>query len=315
MNRMEIRCKDFIETPEGLIFAVVVEETEQGRHLCFLRYRAMKNGYRKVSTEEANRLLASDFPQYIYHSSKRDADLHGVEDKFIKKHHQATKRLAAIVSGECQDPFESKLAYVTKLLEQGGLHIPHLGVTGSLLIGAQTANSDIDIVVYGRENYRLVRSLIRLAISEKTLAPLSDSLWKESYRRRDCSLSLKDYLWHERRKNNKASYSGTKIDFSLVSEPGYEKPQSFRKIKAAKIQARVTDSSDAFDHPARYQIEHPEISEIASFTPTYTGQAMAGETVIARGMLEESDCGMRRLVVGSNREAPGEYIKVIRTLA
>lgn len=31
-------AKDFIQTKEGLIFAVVAQEIEQGKVLCFLRY-------------------------------------------------------------------------------------------------------------------------------------------------------------------------------------------------------------------------------------------------------------------------------------
>lgn len=309
---MEIRCKDFIETPEGLIFAVLVDEMEQGRHLCFLRYLRTATGYQKVATDEANQLLSLNYPQYHYHSRKRDADLHGVPKNAVKKHYQPARRFATIVSGKRCCPLENTLGYVANLLEYGGLKPSEIGVTGSLLIGAQTIHSDIDLVVYGRDNFSRLRSIVQQAITEKTLDPLSEVLWKESYQRRACSLTLNEYLWHEKRKHNKASFSDTKIDFSLVSEPGYEALQPFRKIKTAKITAPVTDARYAFDHPACYQIDHPEISEIASFTPTYTGQAVTGETVVASGMLEESDCGLRRLVVGSSREAPGEYIKVIR---
>ena len=40
-------------------------------------------------------------------------------------------------------------------------------------------------------------------------------------------------------------------------------------------------------------------------------QVETGEWVEIRGMLEEAENGARRIVVGSSREARGEYIKVI----
>ena len=66
-----------------------------------------------------------------------------------------------------------------------------------------------------------------------------------------------------------------------------------------------------FDYPARYRLDHNEIVEALSFTPTYNGQAFTGETVEISGVLEESGDGCRRIIVGSSREAPGEYIKVL----
>ena len=50
--------KDFIETAEGLVFAVVDHRLEQGRVLCFLRYRKDGQGW---NFYWANR-LALDVP-------------------------------------------------------------------------------------------------------------------------------------------------------------------------------------------------------------------------------------------------------------
>ncbi|MCI0733688.1 MAG: hypothetical protein L0Y38_07690 [Methylococcaceae bacterium] len=310
---MEIRSKDFIETAEGLVFAVLVGGTEGGRYLCFLRYIKTETGYRKVETAEATRLLAAEFPRYRFHSLKRDADLHGVPRDNIIRHHRPVRRLREIVSAECRDPIESKLASFARMLEANGLCLDHFGVTGSLLIGAQTARSDIDLVIYERSHFNRLREIVRQGVHHASLEALGKEQWRETYLRRGCSLSLEEYLWHERRKHNKASWSGTKIDFSLVSDDTDPEGHSYRKIENTEIIAEVTDARCAFDHPARYRVSHPEIREIASFTPTFAGQALAGETVIARGMLEESKRGLRRLVVGSSREAPGEYIKVLRS--
>jgi hypothetical protein len=79
-----------------------------------------------------------------------------------------------------------------------------------------------------------------------------------------------------------------------------------------KIEAKVTDASLAFDSPAVYEVEHESVSRVLSFTHTYSGQALAGETIEACGMCEQHG-NERWLVVGTTREARGEYI-VSRTL-
>jgi predicted nucleotidyltransferase len=61
-------------------------------------------------------------------------------------------------------------------------------------------------------------------------------------------------------------------------------------------------------------IKGPEvpISEVASYTHTYAGQAKDGERIIARGKLEKviGEDVTYRLIVGTTRESLGEYIKI-----
>ena len=308
-----VRNKDFIETAEGLVFAVLVDNTEADRHLCFLRYLRADSGYRKVTTGEAKQLIHEDFAQYRFYSRQRDVEVHGVRDKQIVRHYRPMQRLREILESARPDAIEDKLIRVATLLEENGLPLHRIGVTGSLLIGAQSTRSDIDLVVYGREEFDQLRHIVQHAILEKVLEPLNDAEWREAYRRRACSLSFDEYCWHEQRKFNKACLSGTKIDFSFVPEFAEEPEPAHRKIESTEIIAQVTDARRAFDTPARYQVAHPEILEILSFTPTFAGQAIAGETIVARGMLEESERGTRRLVIGSSREAPGEFLKVSKT--
>ncbi len=74
----------------------------------------------------------------------------------------------------------------------------------------------------------------------------------------------------------------------------------------------MTDASQSFDSPAVYEVEHETVSRVVSFTHTYSGQALAGETIEAVGVLEEHG-DTQWLIVGTTREARGEYI-VSKTL-
>jgi len=91
---------------------------------------------------------------------------------------------------------------------------------------------------------------------------------------------------------------------------------SLKKSTKVCIQAKVTDDFLAFDYPARFKVKSASgVTEIVSYTHTYAGQARKGETVEAQGVLEKviSKKGSRlRLLIGSTREAKGEYIKVLQ---
>ena len=63
---------------------------------------------------------------------------------------------------------------------------------------------------------------------------------------------------------------------------------------------------------AVYVVEHESVTKVLSFTHTYSGQALAGETIEACGVLERHGTE-HWLIVGTTREAKGEYI-VSKTL-
>ena len=304
-------AKDFIETGEGLIFAVVDHGVEQGRVLCFLRYALTEQGWQKQSTHQANVLLRQRYPDYLYYSPTRDVHLHAVPVDRISRHHQPRRRLLDIVRNSRHDPVEQDLLQLCRLYREHGLKPSDMGVTGSLLIGAQNPKSDIDLVFYDRDQFHRARKVTRDLIEHSLLQGLSESDWEEAYDRRSCHLNFADYVWHERRKYNKALINGRKFDLGYVNHTTVA-AERFQKCGSIVLQCRILDVHQAFDYPALFKIEHPDIEAVVSFTATYTGQALVGETVEVSGHLEQSESGLKRIVVGSSREADGEYIKVVR---
>lgn len=310
--------KDFIETAEGLIFAIVGQGTERGKVLCFLRYVKDSSGWRKVTTEPANAFLKQYYPDYLYYSPILDAHLHAVDRNRIVQHHQPRLRLQEIMQANQRDAVESDLFQLCDLLRQHGLDLTHIGVTGSILVGLQKQSSDIDLVCYGRTVFHQCRAITRELIEQGQLHELNHNDWLQSYQRRSCDLSFADYVWHERRKTNKAIINGRKFDLScshalhenLDSLPA--EATSYQKCGMITLQCKVIDDTHAFDYPAEFKIDNEHIDAIVCFTATYTGQAIKGETVEVSGAVEQTQLGVKRIVVGSTREARGEYIKVIR---
>ncbi|MSP28663.1 MAG: hypothetical protein EXR80_09780 [Methylococcales bacterium] len=302
-------AKDFIETAENLIFAVVADGTEQGKVLCFLRYVQQK----KVATHAANQLLIQHHADYLHYSPVLDAQLHAVPVERIIKHHQPKQRLQAIQQIEQPDAVDRDFIALCQLLQVNGLDLSHCGVTGSLLIGVQQASSDIDLVCYNADVFQHCRAIVRELIARDVLQELSNEDWQQSYQRRDCELSFADYVWHERRKFNKAVINGRKFDLNLIN-PSSAPASRYQKCGAITVQCRVLDDTEAFAYPAELIIDHPQIHSAVSFTATYTGQAVNGELIEIAGVVEQDAHGVKRIVVGSSREAHCEYIKVIRCL-
>lgn len=306
------RAKDFIETAQGLIFAVVADGLEEEKALCFLRYVRSDGRWRKVDTEQANAFLDRHCPQYRHFSTPLDAHLHAVPTADIICRYQPRKVLRGLLEAEAGDAVLTDLQHLCSLLSDKGLDLSQVGVTGSLLVGLQNHASDIDLVCYDRREFHRARNIVQGLIAEDRCQALNDDDWLSAYRRRACDFALDDYIWHELRKYNKAMINQRKFDLSLtVAAPG-QPDQQFRKLGFLKIDVEIDDDEYGFDYPARFSIKHPDIDSIVCFTATYSGQAKTGEWVTVAGQLEIDQDGRRRIVVGSNREAIGEFIKVIR---
>ncbi len=307
--------KDFIQTKEGLIFAVVSYQAHDSQVGCFLRYIAHDQGWRKVDTEQANQLLQQSYPQYLYQSSQFDAAFHAVSPADIIKHHRPEQRLHSILQAEPYDDIERRLHKLYPILVQYGVDCHFLGLTGSMLINQQKAASDIDLVVYGRDNFHITRRAIEHAAADGLIDALDASLMQDNFERRSAELSFEEFAWHESRKWNKAAIEGTKFDIGMVCLPDelVNDDQVYHKQGQRTVIAKVVDDSRAFDFPAVYLVDDELTEEIVSFTHTYVGQAKLGEVIEVAGAVERnSTTGKCRLIVGSTREATGEYIRVCR---
>ena len=308
---MAYQSKDFVETADGLLFAVVSDRLEQDKLLCFLRYVKRNGQWCKLNTEQAYAHLNIHFPDYLYHSMQLDVALHAVSEAKIIQHFQPKVVLRQLLDGVGQDNVIRDFQGLCQLLRGYQLDLDQFGVTGSLLVGLQNPASDMDLVCYDRDVFQQARQVIQSMIAHNQCQNLSQADWLEAYQRRGCDFALDEYIWHEQRKFNKAIFNGRKFDLSLLANSASTAERQYQKAGYVHIRARVVDDSLAFDYPAQYSLQHPEVETVVCFTATYAGQAMTGETVEVAGQLEIDDQGMQRIVVGSNREALGEFIRVL----
>lgn len=324
-----LRIRDFVETKEKLIFAITSYYHPNNKYIAFLRYYPSKSGERRrgrekfkkvASTQESFEFLEKRFPGYLFLSEATNSKLQCVPKEKISRIYYPLERLREIYE-KPGDALEQKVAALSELFPE----IPgdKKGVSGSILLSLHEKNSDIDFVIYGIKNHEKAREVLGQLFGEEKLRPLSKKEWLNAYEKRfpkNAALSFEDFLWHEQRKFHKGVIDGAVFDILLVRdfeeiEEKYS-DKKFSRMEKVKIKCRVTDASLAFDSPAIYKVacEDERIKEVASFTHTYAGQAFEDEKIEVSGFLEEvtGKENYYRIVVGTTREAEGEYIKVVR---
>ncbi len=310
---MFIRPKDYIVVDDKYFFAVVSEYQEDDHVLTWLRYIKDEHGMHKLETEQARELVSDSYPEFLFHSEYADSDLHGIRLESISRVYRPDQTVVRLLNMIDPDNKQRDAIKILKLLLDAGIQENHLGITGSLMLDTHNEKSDIDIIIYGRKLFYKVRQFIKDYLESGELGPLNDSLWKDAYQRRSCEISFEDYCLHEQRKFNKCVSGKSKADISMIPEV-YEQFQEngpFKKKGQEKIESIVTDDIYAYDFPARYFIEHQTIGEVVSYTATYVGQVQKGEKIEAAGYVEQGNDGKKRLLVGTSREAAGEYIRVV----
>jgi predicted nucleotidyltransferase len=300
------RLRDFIITDEDWIFAVADYCHPDGIR-SVLRYvpdpqgtRGTHKKYRKFDFDDAFIFMKNARPEWV-------KDVHIVPFGHVKHVLAPDKKLPFIMK-------EHKRVRTIVSALQKGVPLSKMGVTGSLLAGLQNESSDIDFIVYG-SSWFTARDIITQAKKDKTaITEISDEMWKDIYKKRKPEISFDEFLIHELRKGNRGMVDGTYFDLLYVRD--WEDIESCVRgidVEAKTIEATVTNADFSFDSPAIYKIDHPEISYVLSYTHTYAGQALVGERIEARGMVEVVG-DMKRLVVGTTREPKGEWIRSLTLL-
>jgi len=303
---LPVRLRDFIEDGDGWLYAVSTYDNAASVG-CVLRYVPDANGervhasgrrYAKYDFDEAYALIAEKKPHYA-------GLLHRVPFSDVKRVLRPDREIGRIAADHPR---------VRKLVDLFRLPTGTVGCTGSLLCGLENKGSDIDMVVYGK-HWFTAQKLVEQGIRDGKIEGLSPAMWRKVYEKRKPEIPYDQFVLHEQRKWNRGQIEGTYFD--ILYTRSYDEIKNVPSGKGVvlgkmTIEAMVKDASLAFDNPAIYEVDHESVSRILSFTHTYSGQALAGETIRACGVLERHG-SEQWLIIGTTREARGEYI-VSKTL-
>jgi len=300
------RLRDFIITDDDWIFAVADYCHDDGIR-SVLRYvpdphgsRGVDKKYRKYDFDDAFIFMRSARPEWV-------KDVHIIPWDHVKQILAPNERLPFIAKKD------RKVSKIVNALKKE-VAPDKMGVTGSLLAGLQNESSDIDFIVYGSSWFKARDIIAKEKTRKDPITEITDQMWQDIYKKRRPDISFEEFLTHEIRKGNRGMVDGTYFDLLYVRD--WEDITTCirgKDIEPATIVATVTNADFSFDSPAIYKIDHPEISYVLSYTHTYAGQALAGEVIEARGMVEAVG-NMKRLIVGTTREPKGEWIRSLTLL-
>jgi predicted nucleotidyltransferase len=268
----------------------------------------------KFYNDEGMRLVAKEYPKYMFFHEMLGLELVGVADEDVFEVHKPQERLVELLK---QGPTDELLAAMERVLkiatDSSGLAVSDFGVFGSMLHAFHHPKySDIDFTIYGKEQNAKMRKTLQELYSDKP-SGLSNEFASDGImdgkRWLFTNFDVKDFMWHQRRKQIygfyddrvhsgrviKAEFEPVKAWGEIVNE--YNPNHCITRRGWAKIKARVTSDDDGPFIPSVYGIEPLEVLEgpraagevvrVFSYMEEFRQQVQRDEIIIVEGNLEE----------------------------
>ena len=328
MATVRLRDRDAIITCEGLIFRVFGYSHPLNAYVCDAEYapaeiftsnnpKAFRNKgkhvFYKFYEDEGWEFVKSNFPRYMIFHEMLCKNVVGVKCHDIVKVRRPDEKLKKLVKKRTQDELLSALQSVLEFtINHSGLSVANFGVFGSLLHGFYHPRfSDIDLIIYGRENAAKLHSALTEFYEDKH-SPFRNEFENESSiegkQWRFQNYSPKELVWHQQRKmiyalfNDAKSGRFIKTEFEPVKDwkeivNEYYSDVKIRQKGWVKLLAHVTEDRDAPFIPSIYSIQPikilrgakcaEEATRIVSYMEEFRLQAHKDEKVYVEGNLEE----------------------------
>lgn len=326
---MKFREGDFIETKEKLIFDVKGLVHPPRKVIAFIRYIPDPKGdrekfglkYKKIyELSERYEFLRKVYPQYLVYDNVFNEYLCEASFERIAFHYKPHEKVLELQKRfDLEDVERRSIEFVNFLSGSAEVSISNFGISGSVLVGLFSKISDIDLIIYGINNCIAVYDTLKWLLNEgRSIKPYDlDFLSKlHEIRHKDTGVSLRDYVFNERRKSFQGFFKGRDFfvryvkDWNDINEKYGE--TIYKTVGYSKIKAVVIDDSDAIFTPCTYLLDNVEvikgdeytpIREIASFRGRFCEQAKTGEKILAQGKLEQVEGKKRsyyRLLLGNS---------------
>jgi uncharacterized protein len=338
---MLAREGELIRTANQVIFDVKGLVHPPSRLIAFPRYvpspegtrRGKKGLYGKIySLGERFQFLEQNMPDLIVHDPVFDEILCEVPVDMVVERYDPVERLRLLRASKMLKPLERKAVHLAEeLKEASSIPWSSIGISGSVLTGLYTLQSDVDPIVYGIENgrraYEALEALLQNDVAgfkqytREDLQPLFD------FRSKDTIMSFEDFAQVERRKAFQGMYEGTDFFIRFVKDWNQVTERygdiCYKNAGYAKITATIADDEEALFTPCTYGIKNVTVEEganldpikrIVSFRGRFCEQAQKGEVVTAQGKVEhviDTRSGLiyYRVILGNQ---PADYMVLSR---
>jgi len=320
---------DYIETIEGFFFTVKGLFHPRDGVIAYLRYIPYERGSRRLGSrtytraydpDETTEFIRKNAPQYLSYSPEKGLTLQIVPREKIAHVHKPRERLSELIVQPKTILEEDTAKFASLLSSQSGVPIQDFGVSGSVLIGLATPESDIDLVVYGRdEGKRVYKALKEIRRPVGNINPYNNVTIEKIVKSRwsDTDIDLGKLREIEIRKLLHGRAYNRDYFIRLVKNPAQvEAEVESRPFMKVKMRAKIVGNEESIFTPCIYQVQESklidvdlsyEVDELVSYRGKFTEQGSRGELVEAMGMLEKvtyNKMSLFRVVLGGR----GDYM-------
>ncbi|MBI4021217.1 MAG: hypothetical protein HY369_03160 [Candidatus Aenigmarchaeota archaeon] len=276
------------------------------------------------------------YPYYFHDSPLHQRWFFGVPKTRIASYQDPKKGVQDLVRlpSEDLDTYSLRTQDFLNILHDHGLPYSAMGITNSTLLGNYThGRSDIDIMVFGKENYWTFFDFIR-DVRHPLLRWRTVEEWQKYFASYNAGLNFseQEFIWHAQRKRGDGLFDNNVFSVFCVEEPGETAvpwgTERYTPVGTATVKGVVGDHFHSIVRPGFYGLDNSTVvqgldvpvRQVVTFARDFMAQAFHGETLLAHGVLEKvtpvSGEEYYRVVVGyfdsyfTNRGT--EFIKVKR---
>lgn len=304
---------DSLITKEGFIFNVFGYEHPADRVFAFLKYipaklkklfniEYLENTWSigKEKFFRAEKLYTAknyqtfletfrrNFADYVYYCPFRRKEVISTPLGDIRRALVPRACLRQLTQLERKDGLQRMTLDLVGLLStESGIGLDDFGVHGSVALNMHTSKSDIDLVVYGAQNFRVLESTVGRLVDSGTLSfRYSNRL--DAARRYKGKYLNKTFMYNAIRKPEEIRSKYGELQYTALAP--------------VKFTCKIKDDREAMFRPAIYKIEKYKAADTLSILPEdkipetvismigcYRNIARRGDTIKVRGMLERAE--------------------------
>jgi len=342
------RDKDYLQTTEDYLFCVVGPVHPSDRVIAYLKYAPDPSGRWGKAEARFTRALRDyttpalvgtlgfleSHPDYLYQSSVLGIKMSAVPLRRISVHFRPEEKMHQLRLMKRPDALQRRAVDLANLVsDESGVPIESLGITGSVLLDIHQDFSDIDLVVYGMRDSRVMKETLTRLFDEQGSPVLRFSRemaekWC-SEKASNLPLTYEEAQAILERKWGRGQFEGTLFSVHPVKLEKEVFERYGDRIYMARgmvtIEAVVSDASEADFLPSICKVRDvaivegnqvEDICEVTSYDGLYGGIAEKGESIVAHGKLEsvtDKKLGKQyhRVLVGSIEAQGRDYIKLV----